>query len=270
MTWVAVAVVAAGTITAGVGAYSASKTNKALDKQGDVAQQQADFAREMLDQSNPLREGFIQQLQQFMLTGAIPPALTGYAGESPNLYGLDTFMKSGELPPSLRMDDVTAASRDTLEQQFARAKESTIGAAPTMGGHLADALTGLEGERAFGVTGITSADAERKNKLRQSLYGVGLDISREQSQRQQALRQGLFAQGIGAGWGTVGPAIQGFNSAGNQFGSIASTRLGATNSLADMFGTTVGYGLPAIQNANRQAGVKSDLQTEFINNPELY
>lgn len=243
--------------SAGGSIYSGIQQDKALGTQADLAKQQAAIAQSLFDQSQGLRGLSYGQLQDYLATGAIPQALGGY---DPNLYGLDTFLQTGQLPKAVDLAPTTAYSRDVLEQQFGRARENLIGQAGAQGGHLGAALGDLEAQRALGVTGLYSQEAQQRNALAQQLYGVGLDVSREKATQDQALRKALFSSALGIGQGDAGTALQGLAGASGSFGQVAAGRLGQSNQLQDAFGTFLGYayGIP-------QAKAKADQSTASLN-----
>lgn len=250
MTWVAVAIGGSALIAGGATAFSASQTAGSLDAQTDVAQQQAELAQQLADESSPLRRALLAQYGDFINNGALPASLTGDPSEQANLYGLDTFMAGGDLPAAVDMRDTTAANRDVLEAQFGRARDATIAQAPGMGGYLAAGLQNLEGQRALGVTGITSAANREENALRQQLYGVGLDLSQQQANRRQLLRQQLFGQAGGAGFGQLGAALAGLGGASTNLGNAASTSLRGTAALGDVAGDAAGLGFFGLMRRN--------------------
>lgn len=241
---------------------SGRRRAEAQEQQLDIGELQLRIAQELYGGTRELRGSGTSQLENFLNTGSIPAAVNDW--NPLNTYGLDAFMAGGEFPAAVRpaarpsVPDVTALSRDTLEQQFARARESTTSRAPTMGGHLADALTDLEGERALGVTGLYNQQnllqyganldaANREDALRRSLYGIGLDLGREDVQDERTLRRNLFSQALGLGFGAPPQTLAGLGGASATFGNVASTAL--TQSLEqqrraqDKAGTIGGFGL---------------------------
>ena len=245
---VAVAVVAAGAISAGVSAYSSSKANKAANKQAKAAGTQAELARNLAEESDPLRSELLGQYENFLTLGILPPAYNG-SGEEANTYGLDEFLAGGEIPEALGFERNTAYNRDVLEQQFQRARENTLNAAPAQGGRLADSLTDLEGQRALGITGLESQASQQEQDLRKSLYSTGLDFEQNRATRRQRLRDQLFGQAAGAGFGPIGPALQGLGNAAAGFGGAAQSFGNQAGQALDIAGTALGYGIPALQQA---------------------
>ena len=248
MSFVAVAIIGAGALAAGVSAYSASKANKAANKQANAAGQQAELATELAAQSDPLRSQLLGQYENFLTLGILPSAYN-VSGEEANTYGLEQFLAGGEIPEALGFERNTAYNRDVLEQQFGRAREATIASAPALGGRLADSLTDLEGQRALGVTGLESEASEREQALRQRLFSTGLDFEQARATRRQRLRDQLFGQAAGAGFGQIGPALQGLGNAAAGYGGAAANFGNQAGQALDIAGTAAGYGIPALQQA---------------------
>jgi hypothetical protein len=266
-----IAGLAAAAVSAGVGAYSAKKANKATNAQTDVAQQQLDQSQQLLDESAPLRGMTQLQLMHFLLTGSLPADL--YT-PSPELYGLPHFMTSGQLPGPLELAPTTAANRDVLESQFTNARTNVIEQSPAMGGHLADALTDLEGQRALGVTQLYTDENAQRNKLAQSLFGTGLDISREQQQQEEQKRRALFAAALGTGTNQAGLALGGLSGASTSFGNVASTALKGLDTGLEGLGAGLSFLAPArdpyLSYAPRRRRVQAELESGLLGNPELY
>jgi hypothetical protein len=240
---------------AGASAYGAVNGMKATADQNDIANQQSQLAQQLFAEGAPLRGLSNAQLLAYLAGGGVPPSVTMSA---PNTYGLDTFMQSGELPVALQpsplpsVPDLTAANRGVLESQFTNARNRTIEGADARGGQLNTALADLEAKRAAGVTDLYSRqnalgfeqatnERNRQNALTQQLFGVGLDVEREQAQRQDALKRALFSTAIGAGNQNVGPALQGLSGASSGFGNVASTALSGVDAGTDF----LGHGLAA-------------------------
>ncbi len=260
MVWAAVG---AAALTVGVGAYQATKANKttnnAVNSQTQLANRQADLAEKQYGDTSALGQSGRMQLQQFLDFGMLPEGVQ--TGQAPD-FGLDEFLRTGTLPASLqpgglpgvphldqlgnyalpavpqldtlgthalpKVADTTALNRDVLEQQFGRAREATVGNAPTQGGALARDMTGLESSRALGVTGLYSrqnelqyaqdlaeaqqknalqvetgrlgftqaeAEAERRNQLAQQTGLLGFQQATQEAQRQNQLKTSLFGVG---------------------------------------------------------------------------
>lgn len=254
-------------ITAGAAAYSAYNANKASSAQTDVAQQQSDLARQLLGEGAGPRQLSSAYLQHFLSRGDIPGGLN--TGPPAQNYGLEHFLQTGTLPPSVDLAPTTAANRDILETQFGRARENIMSRTP-QGGQMNAALTNLEGQRALGATQIyTDANAQR-NKLAQSLYGTGIDLSREATLQDQNLRRQLFASALGLGTSSSAAALQGLSGASQGFGNVASNALKSTAMDSDLALTLGSYGLRAnaLQNQNTK-NVQSDINTMF-QNPNIY
>lgn len=294
MSWGVVGVTAATAI-----AGTVMSANAAAD-QADIAQQQVDVSNRLMREGQPLRSLLLDQLYGFTTgQGNLPLQLQARPEEIAQDYGLAAFLEGGALPTAVApvarpsVPDMTALNRDVLERQFARARESAIGQAPALGGHLAAALTDLEGQRALGVTDLYTrqnalqygADvqaAEREDALRKSLFGVGIDIEQDRAKRREALRQALFGQAIGSAWGDVGPAVSSLGQAGQTAGSVASNALARSGQMTDTAAGLAGYlagglGSRAAQgdplagvSARQQANITRDLQSELINNPSLF
>jgi len=219
---------------------SGKRKAEAEEQQLDIGALQLGIAKELYGKSTPLRDSGVGQLEQFLNYGSLPYAFQTARG--PDLAGLDTFLQTGTLPTAVQrrglpsVPDLTAANRDVLEQQFDVAKDNLIAQAPTQGGRLASSLAALEAQRALGVTQLATqqrsrqyeqdlGEAQREQALATRLYGVGLDVNREQANIDQQLRRGLFSTAVGTGFGTPQTALGGLAGSSATFGNVASLAL---------------------------------------------
>lgn len=244
---------------------SGRRKKEAQEQQLDIGALQLRIAEELYGSSTPLRQGSVALLQEFEHSGALPQAV--YPRE-PDLAGLDTFLRTGELPTAVQpaplpsVPDLTAANRDVLEQQFDVARDNLISQAPTQGGRLAQSLAALEAQRALGVTQLAGeqrglqyqqdlGEAERQNALAARLYGVGLDVNREQTNTENQLRRGLFSTAVGTGFGQVDSALGGLAQSSSTFGNVASVALKESlekqERAQDKAGTFGGFGAGAMK-----------------------
>ena len=266
MSFVAVAIIGAGALAAGASVYSSSKASSAAKAQAKAAGKQGDLAASLAAESDPLRSELLGQYENFLTLGILPPAYN-VSGEEANTYGLDEFLAGGEIPEALGFERNTAYNRDVLEQQFQRARENTLNAAPAQGGRLADSLTDLEGQRALGITGLESQASQQEQDLRKSLYSTGLDFEQNRATRRQRLRDQLFGQAAGAGFGSIGPALQGLGNAAQSYGGAAANFGNQAGQFADLAGVAAGYGIPALQQAFAPQPYPYGLQASFTAPP---
>lgn len=167
---------------------SAVKEQKELLRQlGLTAEQQRAIGLELFEQTGGLREAGANQLQEYLRTGALPPALAGLT------RGL-----------SLTGDNLYRTGREDLEAQFGRAREDIRNVVPAQGGQLNQALINLAQGRA-GEVGRLQSDIQRQ------LF----------TQIEAPLRQNLFGTAVTTGFGTPQVALQGLSGAGQGFGAAA-------------------------------------------------
>lgn len=141
-------------------------------------------------------------MQLFGETQGLRSELFGSAATegSPATPGqLGTFLSSGELPTALDFDR-SGAVRDTLEQQFANAREGIISGTPARGGQLNDLLAESEFRRALGIGQAEFAQQEQEN-----------DLSAQ-----------LFSQILGVSTGIPQTSLAGLGSASASFGNISA------------------------------------------------
>lgn len=239
---------------------SGKRKAEAQEQQLELGRLQAEIARALYSETSPLRRQGISDVTSFLETGGtIPGALQT---PPPNTYGLVPFMSTGQLPTALTREplpsvpDLTAANREVLESQFGRARDATISQAGTLGGRLSSGLTDLEAQRAMGVTGLYTnqhalqyqqdlGEAQAVNALKQTLFGTGLDVSREETADERALRRGLFSQALQQGMGGVPTSLTGLTGASATFGNVASTALAESlakqKAAQDKAGTMLGF-----------------------------
>lgn len=127
---------------------------------------QNDIAKQLFDQSSPLRGQSLQQLLGFLQTGQIPQSLQ---------VGLDQIYTQG---------------REGLESQYNVARENILGRTPSRGGQLNALLADLEGSRASQV-GRLGADltAQYEYPLRTNLFSAATGLGTNQGS--------LALQGLG-------------------------------------------------------------------------
>lgn len=147
------AAVAVGAVAAGATAYSASKAAGAQNKATKVAQSEAEIARQLFEEAQPLRRQTNEELLNFVAGGTLPVGLrTGF-------------------------DAVRTSGREGIENQYRVARENILNTAPVRGGQLNDALINLETNRA-GQVGTLDANllAQYELPLRASLFGRASEV----------------------------------------------------------------------------------------------
>jgi hypothetical protein len=243
---------------------SGRRKAEAEEQQLDIGELQLAIAKELYGKSTGLRDQGVNQLQYFMDFNTIPGPVDV---KRPDLAGLDTFLQTGDLPtavtpaPLPSVPNLVAGERDVLEAQFDVARDNLIAQAPTQGGRLAQSLAALEAQRALGVTQLEGrrrglqyeqdlGEAERQNALASRLYGVGLDVNREQANVENQLRRALFSTAVGTGFGQQNTALGGLSSASGTFGNVASLALSESlekqKRAQDKAGTYAGFGAGAM------------------------
>ena len=204
---------------------SGRRKAEAEEQQLDIGDLQLKIAKELYGDTDPLRVSGEASLGEFQNNGRLPaPFLEGIKRDA-KTYGLDEFLAGGEVPVAVNLDPSTAYKRDVLEQQFTRARENTLNAAPAQGGRLASSLTDLEAARALGVTQIESEAQNQEQALREKLYGVGLDFEQKNAQEDLNLRKQLFASALGIGYGEAQAGLSGLAGASSTFGNVAALAL---------------------------------------------
>ncbi len=204
---------------------SGKRKAEAQDQQLDIGELQLRIAKELYGDTEPLRVSSEASLGQFANQGILPTPFLSDTRRSANTYGLDQFLEGGEVPAAVNLDLSTAYKRDVLEQQFGRARENTLNAAPAQGGRLAGSLTDLEAQRALGVTGIESEAQNQEQALREKLYGVGLDFEQTAQAEDQNLRRALFATSLGLGYQQADSALGGLAQSSATYGNAAALSL---------------------------------------------
>jgi hypothetical protein len=189
-------------------------------------------------------------LDTFLQTGTLPTAVQPGALPAVPAYP--------QVPTGPSVPDLTTASRGVLESQFQQARGNLVATTPVRGGTLGAAMTQLEGQRALGVATLYDRqkqlqydqdlartrqqhtedlgrtqlqhsedlqEAQRRNTQAQSLYGVGLDLNREQANIENQTRRALYASAVGTAFGQPQSALAGLSGASTTFGNVASLAL---------------------------------------------
>lgn len=175
------------------------KSNSADRSAGKAAQAQAQFAQQLIAQTNPVRQGVINDA-------------TGYLTGNRDVTGLPEY----------------AAAKASGEAQYGRARDAIIANTPA-GGALTSALTNLEGQRAQGFANLagslSSNEIDRALQLAtfgasagtQGLSSAGA-ISAQRAQA-EASQNAAKASGLGQAAGAA---------AGFKFGGPAGGAAGAS------------------------------------------
>jgi len=204
-----------------------------------AAGMQADFAKQLFQQSGPLRDllfgtpgtagtaAVAASPGRFIPGGdsegyqfpdiAARPAVPGIPGTPGLVQGLLT-QPSGIFP----------AERDMLESQFSRAREGIISGGPGRGGLQASLLAQNEAERAFGLTGLAS-------------------------QGQQRQIENIFRTG-GLVTGQNQLSLGGLGSAAGTFSGLAGQQAALAGQLGQAAGLTAGLGMAGKTGAGAGAG----------------
>src|SRR5919108_952235 len=188
----AAAIVAAGTVATGaISSASSSGQRKAAanlaNKQAEAAQWQSLIARDLFQETRPLRVAGQSQLGRFLRTGEAPTAL------------IPAF----------------APVRETAESQYDVARENILGRTGSRGGLLSQQLGQLELDRAQTISGLEAP-------LRQELFNKGLAVGFQQPALAMTGLQGAGA-GFGGAAGTFGQLAQQAAQQQQNWGSSAGS-----------------------------------------------
>jgi hypothetical protein len=239
MTWAAVAIGGASLIGGVVAGSQASAAGKPAAR---AASQQADIARQLQQQTDPLRAA--------LLTGSPAPGMLDLAGHaergevSQGRLALGQLRASG-LPPEQIAELQGFLNRgDIAGLRAAEARLPQTGGRPGIfpeflsTGELPEFLQpapmfagtreGLESQFDVARENILSRTGSRGGALQQALAdveigratsigGLGADIAEKES----ALKRELFGQAQGLAFGTPQQSMAGLGSAGNLFSSLA-------------------------------------------------
>lgn len=222
MTWAAVAVGAGTAIGGAAGGKKANKGNKASNLQADIANR-------LFLETDPLRMSLIGRSADFLgvPSGAIPASVQQSArvgsirghpiqidpvtGQVANPGTPIASAASGGGFGGITSTPTYLAFKDTADRTFQQGKENVISRLPS-GGALAEALVGLEGQRASTLTqgagSIYDAELARAMTLATgqtgtALSGLGQAANAQAFQAQAAAQQGAAKSGaLGTGLGS--------------------------------------------------------------------
>ena len=186
-----------------------------------LAKIQADISQGIFNQTGPIRQ---QSLDAISGDLRDPSRLSGAPITAEALGPIDFN--------SLANNPQFGALKDSVETQFAGARNQLIGDAPT-GGALTGALGNLGGQRASELTrgfgGLAQQEAGRQERER--LFDVGL-----QETNRDALTRAVFgsrANALSAGSGGAAQGISGISGSSSLFGNLAATQAQTAQAEAD-------------------------------------
>ena len=172
----------------------------------DAADRLLDMSEQLFAETGPARSGSLSLINQ-VLTGGRPTS----------------------------MASITIPERETIEGQFANARENIIENTPGRGGQMNNLLGQAEIGRAQAVAGL---DAE--------------------------IRRAAFQGAMQAGFGAPGPAFQGAAGAGNIYGDIASTQAQQDAAKKQSTGALVGIAAAAAFSCWIAAAIYGENTREFL------
>jgi len=209
------------------------------------AQASADIARQLFEETSPIRTIGLEQVQRQL--SSIP------VSEASNLQlALDQFIPQGtefDIPKALQQADQLfidpgfsqnfGALKAAQEDQFSQARRRVLESGGT-GGALAGSLTQLEGQRALGLSQTLAELSNRQAAARDTALSRSLQIGAGDiatglglAGTQVDLNQRNIDRALNLGTGGTANALQGFNIAGNLTNAANATAAGLANAQAD-------------------------------------